>query len=145
MQKLTLRAVVPGRAWLVDGAGNTVSVTTGDVLPYYGKVTKIDSDKGPVGEIQFDLALAGVDGEHLKAAFDNVSSVVRSVAGVDLAFSVDEDIRKMVVTVRAVGSDEIIRQFPPEEFLSVAKFIAAQNPDVLDEDFLKGLLFDQQA
>ena len=106
---------------------------------------KIDSDKGRVGEIQFDLALAGVDGEHLKAAFDNVSSVVRSVAGVDLAFSVDEDIRKMVVTVRAVGSDEIIRQFPPEEFLSVAKFIAAQNPDVLDEDFLKGLLFDQQA
>jgi len=48
MQKLTLRAVVPGRAWLVDGAGNTVSVTIGDVLPYYGKVTKIDSDKGQV-------------------------------------------------------------------------------------------------
>ena len=48
MQKLTLRAVVPGRAWMVDGAGNTVSVTTGDELPYYGKVTKIDSDKGQV-------------------------------------------------------------------------------------------------
>lgn len=106
---------------------------------------KIDSDKVPAGESLSDLALADVDGEHLKSAFDNVSSVVSSVAGVDLAFSVDKDISKMVVTVRAVGSDEIIRQFPPEEFLSVAKFIAAQNPDVLDEDFLKGLLFDQQA
>jgi len=106
---------------------------------------QIDSDKSPAGEIQSDLAVAGVDGEYLKVAFDDVSSVVRSVAGVDLAFSVDEDISKMVVTVRAVGSDEIIRQFPPEEFLSVAKFIAAQNPEVLDEDFLKGLLFDQQA
>ena len=48
MQKLTLRAVVPGRAWLVDGAGNTISVTTGNELPYYGKVTKINSDKGQV-------------------------------------------------------------------------------------------------
>ena len=48
MQKLTLRAVVPGRAWLVDGAGNTVSVTINDELPYYGKVTKIDSSKGQV-------------------------------------------------------------------------------------------------
>ena len=49
----------------------------------------------------------------------------------------------MVVAVRAVGSDEIIRRFPPEEFLTVAKFIAAQNPDEMDEDFLKGILFDQ--
>ena len=49
----------------------------------------------------------------------------------------------MVVAVRAVGSDEIIRQFPPEEFMTVAKFIAAQDPESLNEDFLKGILFDQ--
>ena len=50
----------------------------------------------------------------------------------------------MVVTVREVGSDEIIRQFPPEEFITVAKHIAAQNPDLMDEDYLKGILFDQR-
>jgi uncharacterized FlaG/YvyC family protein len=49
----------------------------------------------------------------------------------------------MVVAVRAVGSDEIIRQFPPEEFITVAKFIASQAPGMVDEDFLKGVLFDQ--
>ena len=43
VQKLALRAVVPGRAWLVDGKGKTVSVSVGDELPYYGKVVKIDS------------------------------------------------------------------------------------------------------
>ena len=48
MQKLTLRAVVPGRAWLVDGAGNTISVGVGDALPYYGKVVKVDSAQGSV-------------------------------------------------------------------------------------------------
>ena len=49
----------------------------------------------------------------------------------------------MVVAVRAVGSDEIIRQFPPEEFITVAKFIAAQNPESMSDDFLKGILFDK--
>ena len=60
-----------------------------------------------------------------------------------LSFSVEEDLSRMVVAVRAVGSDEIIRQFPPEEFISVAKFIAAQNPEMVDENYLKGILFDQ--
>ena len=60
-----------------------------------------------------------------------------------LSFSVEEDLSRMVVAVRAVGSDEIIRQFPPEEFISVAKFIAAQDPEMIDEDYLKGILFDQ--
>ena len=38
-----------------------------------------------------------------------------------LSFSVEEDLNRMVVAVRAVGSDEIVRQFPPEEFLTVAE------------------------
>lgn len=46
--QLSLRAVVPGRAWLVDSKGNTTTVTTGDILPYYGKVTNIDADAGKV-------------------------------------------------------------------------------------------------
>ncbi len=44
-QKLTLRAVVPGRAWLVDGKGDTISVTVGSNLGYIGTVTEIDSDQ----------------------------------------------------------------------------------------------------
>ena len=42
-----------------------------------------------------------------------------------------------------MGSDEIIRQFPPEEFLTVAKFIASKDLSEIVEDFLKGVLFDQ--
>jgi hypothetical protein len=48
VQRLTLRAVVPGRAWLVDANGNTTTVTVGSDLQNYGKVVRIDSDKGEV-------------------------------------------------------------------------------------------------
>ena len=47
-QKLTLRAVVPGRAWMVDGKGRTVTVSEGTELPYYGKVVSIDSKSNMV-------------------------------------------------------------------------------------------------
>ncbi len=47
-EQLTLRAVVPGRAWLVNADGHTVTVTKGTNLPHYGTVTKIDSDEGKV-------------------------------------------------------------------------------------------------
>jgi len=47
-QQFTLRAVVPGRAWVVDADGRTVSIVKGSILGNYGTVTKIDSDQGKV-------------------------------------------------------------------------------------------------
>lgn len=75
-------------------------------------------------------------------ASQSLERIVNSVADTALNFSVDSDLSRVVVSVRMVGSDEIIRQFPPEEFLTVAKFIAAQDVNSLDQDFLKGILFD---
>ena len=52
-----------------------------------------------------------------------VEKVVNAVTqDTSLSFRVEEDLSRMVVAVRAVGSDEIIRQFPPEEFITVAKY-----------------------
>ena len=58
-------------------------------------------------------------------------------ADTNLAFSIVEELSRTVV------SDEVIRQFPPEEFLTVAKFIAQQNPAEMSDEALKGILFDQ--
>lgn len=77
------------------------------------------------------------------AAADVEKVVNEATKDTNLSFRIEEDLSRMVVSVRAVGSDEIIRQFPPEEFITVAKFIASQTPDMVDEDFLKGVLFDQ--
>lgn len=84
-----------------------------------------------------------VTAEELKSVVIDVEKIVRAVSETSLSFSVEEELNRMVVAVRAVGSDEIVRQFPPEEFLTVAKYLSDQNPEMMDEDFLKGLLFDQ--
>ena len=84
-----------------------------------------------------------VSAETLKSAGQQVESIVNSVVDTSLSFSIDEELSRMVVAVKAVGSDEIIRQFPPEEFITVAKFIASQEPTAMSDDFLKGILFDQ--
>lgn len=88
---------------------------------------------------------APVEKEVLETAALDVAGIVNAVSDKALQFSVEEDLNRTVVAVKAVGSDEIIRQFPPEEFITVAKFLAAQEIDALNEDFLKGILFDQHS
>ena len=43
-----LRAVVPDRAWISSGNGQTVSVTIGDRVPGYGNVRAIDAENGTI-------------------------------------------------------------------------------------------------
>jgi uncharacterized FlaG/YvyC family protein len=88
---------------------------------------------------------AEVSSEVLQNAAVEVAAIVNNISSdTALSFRVEEELSRMVVAVRAVGSDEIIRQFPPEEFITVAKHIAAQTPEAMDEDYLKGILFDQR-
>jgi len=61
-----------------------------------------------------------------------------------LSFSIEESAGKTVVQVIEVGSDKLIRQFPPEELINLAKFLEQQDPMAFSEDYLKGLLFDRQ-
>ena len=103
----------------------------------------VRNKQGDVEQIAKPAIDIKTDEKSVVKAAAEVETVVNAVSETSLSFSVDQDLSRMVVAVRAVGSDEIIRQFPPEEFMTVAKFIAAQNPDSLDEDFLKGILFDQ--
>ena len=82
--------------------------------------------------------------EAIEVAGEQALRFINAVSDKDLSFSIDNDINRMIVVVRTIGSEEIVRQFPPEEFITVAKFIAAQNPSEIDQDFLKGLLFDER-
>ena len=95
-----------------------------------------NSDSG-----QMDKAKVAIDMD-LGVAADIVQKVIDSVSDVALSFSIVEELSRTVVSVRAVGSDEVIRQFPPEEFITVAKFLAAQDLDSISGDYLKGILYD---
>lgn len=46
--RLSLRAVVPGRAWLVDQSGKTMTVAVGAKIKNYGTVEKVDSKNAQV-------------------------------------------------------------------------------------------------
>ncbi|WP_423063614.1 type IV secretion protein IcmG [Candidiatus Paracoxiella cheracis] len=43
-----LKAVVPGRAWIVSNDGLSESVSVGDTIPQYGTVKVVDADRGMV-------------------------------------------------------------------------------------------------
>lgn len=122
------------------------AVNSPPLMPGVSKETQVLGDRRPranaqePAKAQVETATSALE---LQKAASSVQNIVSEVSDTNLSFSVEDELSRMVVAVRAVGSDEIIRQFPPEEFLTVAKFIAAQNPDSIDEDFLKGILFDQ--
>jgi len=57
----------------------------------------------------------------------------------NLEFKVDVDSGTAVVTVRDRETEEVIRQFPSEEVVAMARFIAEQSPESVT-----GLLVDQE-
>lgn len=46
--KFSVHAIIPGRAWLKNQAGNTMTVTEGDNLDQYGKILAIDAPNSAV-------------------------------------------------------------------------------------------------
>lgn len=132
---------------MVNDVNAVQSIQKADLLP--ARLDRaLSADQPKVGAND-----PGVDARHdqsevtreaIEVAGEQALRVINAVSDKYLSFSIDNDINRMVVVVRTIGSDEIVRQFPPEEFITVAKFIAAQNPSDIDQDFLKGLLFDER-
>lgn len=56
-----LRAVIPGRAWLIDESDKTITVRVGNLLPGYGKVNFISSREGVVITDSGDVIQYGVN------------------------------------------------------------------------------------
>lgn len=72
--------------------------------------------------------------EQVQQAMEDVRKAITPVAQ-DLLFSIDEDTGKTVVKVVDASTDEVIRQIPSEEIISIAKAL----------DKLQGLLVQQKA
>ena len=85
-----------------------------------------------------------VDRKDLIRLIEEIEPKVRDLAGNELSFSIVDELSRTVVRVLAAGSGELVRQFPPEEFITVAKQIAELHPDNYSEEVLKGLLFDDK-
>lgn len=74
--------------------------------------------------------------DQIKNAVDNLNRVVQNMAhGSDVEFTVDPDTKINVIRVVDKVTNDIIRQFPADEVLSIAKAI----------DTLQGLIIRQKA
>ncbi|MDC3181195.1 hypothetical protein OAT84_03560 [Gammaproteobacteria bacterium] len=48
LEEYRIKAVISGRAWLIDRSGNNITVKVGDKLPTYGRITEIKPVEGIV-------------------------------------------------------------------------------------------------
>jgi flagellar protein FlaG len=71
----------------------------------------------------------------LKDAVDKINSSMKEINS-NLQFSIDDDTKRVVVKVVESKTGEVIKQFPSEEALAIAKAI---------DRFQKGLLVKQSA
>ncbi|NOR71179.1 MAG: hypothetical protein GQ532_16015 [Methylomarinum sp.] len=68
---------------------------------------------------------AEAETEDLSSAIAKISEHIQNVQR-DLVFSVDEESGRNVVTIKDARSDEVIRQYPSEEILSLARNLSEQ-------------------
>ncbi len=74
------------------------------------------------------------DPQALEKAVQRMEEFIRRV-GRDLHFRIDDETGHVVVTVLVRGTDDVVRQIPPEEMLAISKRMAE----------VHGLLFNSQA
>ena len=87
--------------------------------------------------IKVDASLASrVETKELKAAVLDINEYVQSIQRT-LQFSIDEETGTTVVKVLNSETQEVVRQFPPEEVLALARHLqASQEIQALDNSGL---------
>lgn len=79
-------------------------------------------------------AAQAIDHNELKQALEQTNRIVQSHGG-SLEFRLDQQTRKTVVRIVDTSTNQVIRQFPSEEMLAIARSL----------DKLQGLLIKQRA
>ena len=119
---------MPNRGMATEGTASIASAPTPT------KIAVADAQAGNQVERQ-----KGEKGDptatQLKNAVDKINQSMREINS-NLQFSVDEDTQKMVVKVVESQTGKVIKQFPSEEALAIAKAI---------DRFQRGLLVQQKA
>lgn len=97
---------------------------------------RAEAEKPKAQEVTPDTkkSVAEIQKEDVKKAVDDIQKFV-STKNQDILFTIDEDLDKTVVKVVDRSTKEVIRQYPSEEMLQIAKAL----------DKLQGLLVKQQA
>lgn len=116
---------------LPASAGTATNTTA--VLPSQGKVAPIASPAVPATVVPATQAQSAKEKDVQKAVNDLQQKV--DAMGSGLRFSVDSESERVIVKVVDESTQKVLRQFPSEEVLKLAK----------DIDRMRGLLFNEKA
>jgi flagellar protein FlaG len=122
---------------LSSGVTSTVAATL--------DLRKPQTEEVPVQKsvVNDEAETAVISRQELQDAVKLVDSVISAKVSRTLSFSVIEELNRSMVIVSEADTDKVIRQFPSDEFISVAKHIASKAAE-LDENMLVGILFDKK-
>ena len=120
-----------------EQSSNRSEQQSGDQNQFANSVNKVQVEAAAVGEKnisqasgeQVDNKDVERNGEQLDEAIAKVESFLK-VQNRDLAFSIDEETNRSVVTVKDSQSGDVIRQIPSEEVLKLAERIQELQQDV---------------
>lgn len=101
-----------------------------------------DLQKNALDSRSNNTVSTSLDEIDLTQAVNSVEQFTRTYMDASVKFSIDDQLGRTIITVLEPETDKIIRQFPPEEFLQVARTISEMT-DLSDKDMLIGILFDQ--
>lgn len=113
------------------GVGAVASISPLDTAERAIKV-----DAGLTSQVKAESSESRVETKELKAAVLDINEYVQSIQRT-LEFSIDEETGATVVKVLDSETQEVIRQFPPEEVLALARHLqASQEIQALDNSGL---------
>lgn len=101
-----------------------------------------DLQKNALDSRSNNTVSTSLDEIDLTQALNSVEQFTRTYMDASVKFSIDDQLGRTIITVLEPETDKVIRQFPPEEFLQVARTISEMT-DLSDKDMLIGILFDQ--
>ena len=84
------------------------------------------------------------DFEALADAVARVQEYSDLVSGRALSFSVDNQLKRSVITVVDAETESLVRQIPSEEILEVARLLKNQMAESDRASTVRGLIFDSQ-
>lgn len=118
----------------LNGTGALPLPSTTTPAVQKASVPDTDNTQSPASTIRSKVSNKPESEEQIKQAVQKIQGAVDNLAH-NLRFSIDEDTGKTIIKVVDAHTDEIIRQFPTEEAIEIARTL----------DKVQGLLFNDKA
>ena len=128
---------------MVDGISGVAEKPPITAQPVQQSVQKPSSRSAEVRHAEQKVE-STFDFEALAEAVAKVQEYSDMVSGRALNFSIDNQLKRSVITVVDSETESLVRQIPSEEILEVARLLKNQQAESERASTVRGLIFDSQ-